>query len=229
MVKGESFKDTALTLEAMGVDAIIIRHSSVGAPARLSQWVDASIINAGDGAHEHPTQALLDLYSIRERFPSFRDLRIGIIGDVTHSRVARSNIKAMTKMGAHVTVVGPRTLLPRSLDSWGVDVAFDLDGVLPKLDVVYLLRVQKERQKEQLFPTTREYSALWGLDRRRVEMLKPETLIMHPGPMNRGVEIASDMADLPRSIIVDQVTNGIAVRSALLYLLLGDDGKGSDV
>ncbi|HVF12848.1 MAG TPA: aspartate carbamoyltransferase, partial [Actinomycetota bacterium] len=148
-------------------------------------------------------------------------LRIAIVGDVIHSRVARSNIKAMTKMGAQVTVVGPPTLLPASLESWGVDVSFNLDEVLSKLDVIYLLRVQKERQSEQLFPSTREYSGFWGLDRRRVDLMKPEALIMHPGPMNRGVEIASDMADLQRSIITDQVTNGISVRMSLLYLMLG--------
>lgn len=221
VAKGESFKDTALTLQAMGVDAIIVRSSSSGAPQRLSEWVEASVINAGDGAHEHPTQALLDLYSIRERFDSFEGLRIAIVGDVIHSRVARSNIKAMTKMGAQVTVVGPPTLLPASLESWGVDVSFNLDEVLSKLDVIYLLRVQKERQSEQLFPSTREYSGFWGLDRRRVDLMKPEALIMHPGPMNRGVEIASDMADLERSIITDQVTNGISVRMSLLYLMLG--------
>ncbi|MGH2812120.1 MAG: aspartate carbamoyltransferase catalytic subunit [Actinomycetota bacterium] len=219
--KGESFRDTAQTLQAMGVDAIVIRHSSSGAPYRLSQWVEASVINAGDGAHEHPTQALLDLFSIREHFPSFDGLRVGIVGDVLHSRVARSNIKALRKVGAQVTVVGPPTLMPAGIDTWGTEVSADLDEVLPKLDVVYLLRVQRERQDEQLFPTLREYAAFWGLDRRRAGLLRPEALIMHPGPMNRGVEIASDVADLDRSIITDQVTNGIAVRMSLLYLILG--------
>jgi aspartate carbamoyltransferase catalytic subunit len=219
--KGESFRDTAQTLQAMGVDAIVIRHSSSGAPYRLSQWVEASVINAGDGAHEHPTQALLDLFSIREHFPSFDGLRVGIVGDVLHSRVARSNIKALRKVGAQVTVVGPPTLMPPGIDTWGTEVSADLDEVLPKLDVVYLLRVQRERQDEQLFPTLREYAAFWGLDRRRAGLLRPEALIMHPGPMNRGVEIASDVADLDRSIITDQVTNGIAVRMSLLYLILG--------
>lgn len=219
--KGESFKDTAQTLQAMGLDAIVIRHSSSGAPHRLSQWVEASVINAGDGAHEHPTQALLDLYSIKEHFPSFEGLRIGIVGDVLHSRVARSNIKAMGKMGAQVTLVGPPTLIPPGIEGWGVEVSYDLDEVLPKLDVVYLLRVQRERQHEQFFATPREYAAFWGLDRRRVTFLKQEALIMHPGPMNRGIEIASDVADLERSIITDQVSNGIAVRMSLLYLMLG--------
>ncbi len=223
VTKGESFKDTALTLQAMGLDAIVVRHSSAGAPLRLSQWVEASVINAGDGAHEHPTQALLDVYSIRERFKTLDGLRIALVGDVVHSRVARSNIKAMTKMGAHVTLVGPPTLIPASAETWGVDILSDIDQVLPKIDVVYLLRVQKERQNEQLFPSVREYAALWGLDGRRVDLMKPEALIMHPGPMNRGVEISSDVADMDRSIITDQVTNGIAVRAAILYLMLGQD------
>lgn len=221
VAKGESFKDTALTLQAMGVDAIVVRHTSAGAPKRLSQWVDASVLNAGDGANEHPTQALLDLYSIRERFGTLEGVRVGIVGDLSHSRVARSNIKGLTKMGAQVTAVGPPTLLPLTLGSWGVEVSSDLDSILPKLDVVYLLRVQSERQSEQLFPTLREYATFWGLDRRRVELLKPEALIMHPGPINRGVEISSEMSDVARVIIAEQVTNGIAVRAALLYLMLG--------
>lgn len=219
--KGESFKDTALTLQAMGVDAIVVRHSSSGAAQRLSQWVDGSVINAGDGAHEHPTQALLDLYSIRERFDSLEGLRIGIVGDIVHSRVARSNVKAFSKMGAQVIVVGPSTLLPPSIAGWGAEASTDLDQVLPKLDVVYLLRVQTERQREQLFPSIREYARFWGLDSRRVQAMKPEALIMHPGPMNRGVEISSDLAESGRSIITNQVTNGIAVRAAVLYLMLG--------
>jgi aspartate carbamoyltransferase catalytic subunit len=220
--KGESFKDTAQTLQAMGLDAIVIRHSSSGAPLRLSKWVEASVINAGDGLHEHPTQALLDLYSIREHFGALDGLRIGIVGDIVHSRVARSNVKALIKMGASVTLIGPETLMPPAVGGWGADVTIDLDESLPKLDVVYLLRVQRERMNEQFFPTTREYATLWGLDARRVSMMKPEALIMHPGPMNRGVEIASEVADLERSIITNQVTNGISVRSALLYLMLGD-------
>ncbi|HKN92625.1 MAG TPA: aspartate carbamoyltransferase catalytic subunit [Acidimicrobiia bacterium] len=221
LAKGESFKDTAQTLQAMGVDAIVVRHSSAGAPHRLSRWVEASVINAGDGAHEHPTQALLDLYSIREHFPSFDGLRVGIVGDILHSRVARSDVAALTKMGSQVTLVAPPTLIPPAIEGWGAEVSYDLEGVLPKLDVVYLLRVQKERQNEQLVPTLREYATFWGLDRRRVELMKPEAIIMHPGPMNRGVEIAADVADLERSIIIDQVTNGVAVRMSLLYLMLG--------
>ena len=219
--KGESFRDTAQTLQAMGLDAIVVRHSSAGAPHRLSRWVEASVINAGDGGHEHPTQALLDLYSIREHFPSFEGLRVGIVGDILHSRVARSNAAALLKMGAQVTLVAPPTLIPPAIEGWGVETSYDFEDVLPKLDVVYLLRVQKERQNEQLVPSLREYAAFWGLDRRRVDLMKPEALIMHPGPMNRGVEIASDVADLDRSIITDQVTNGVAVRMSLLYLMLG--------
>lgn len=219
--KGESFKDTALTLQAMGLDIIVVRHTSGGAAKRLSQWVDAGVVNAGDGSNEHPTQALLDLYSIREHLGGLEGLRIGIVGDIAHSRVARSNVKAMTKMGAVVVAIGPPTLLPPTLSSWGVEVSSDLDEVLPKLDVVYLLRVQTERQSEQFFPSLREYATHWGLDRRRVGMLKPEALIMHPGPINRGVEISSELADHARSIIAEQVTNGIAVRAALLYLMLG--------
>jgi len=221
LAKGESFKDTAQTLQAMGVDAIVVRHSSAGAPHRLSRWVEASVINAGDGAHEHPTQALLDLYSIREHFPSFDGLRVGIVGDILHSRVARSDVAALTKMGSQVTLVGPPTLIPPAIEGWGAEVSYDLEEVLPKLDVVYLLRVQKERQNEQLVPSLREYATFWGLDRRRVDLMKPEAIIMHPGPMNRGVEIAADVADLERSIIIDQVTNGVAVRMCLLYLMLG--------
>jgi aspartate carbamoyltransferase catalytic subunit len=220
VAKGESLKDTALTLEAMGADAIVIRHSSSGAPHTLSRWVRASVINAGDGTHEHPTQALLDLYTIREHFPAFEGLRVAIVGDVLHSRVARSNALAMSRMGAEVTLVGPPTLIPPEAGAWGVQVSHELDGVLPKLDVCYMLRVQRERQRQQYFPSVREYSRLYGLDRRRVDALPDGALVMHPGPMNRGVEIASEVADLPRAVITDQVTNGIAVRMALLYLML---------
>jgi aspartate carbamoyltransferase catalytic subunit len=220
VAKGESLKDTALTLEAMGADAIVIRHSSSGSPHTLSRWVEASVINAGDGTHEHPTQALLDLFTVREHFPGFEGLRVAIVGDVLHSRVARSNAHAMTAMGAEVTLVAPPTLIPPQAGAWGVHISHDLDEVLPKLDVCYLLRVQRERQRQQYFPSVREYSRLYGLDRRRVDALPDGALVMHPGPMNRGVEIASEVADLPRSVITDQVTNGIAVRMALLYLML---------
>jgi aspartate carbamoyltransferase catalytic subunit len=227
--KGESLKDTALTLQAMGADAIVIRHSSSGAPHTLSRWVTASVLNAGDGTHEHPTQALLDLFTIREHFTSFEGMRIAIVGDVRHSRVARSLTFAMSKMGAQVTLVGPPTLIPPEAPAWGAEVSHELDGVLPKLDVCYMLRVQRERQRQQFFPSVREYSRLWGLSNARVEALPENALVMHPGPMNRGVEIASDVADLPRAVITDQVTNGIAVRMSLLYLMLGGDAKrGSD-
>lgn len=219
--KGESLKDTAQTIEAMGVDAIVVRHASAGAPHRLAGWVTASVINAGDGMHEHPTQALLDLFTIREHFPSFAGLRVAIVGDVLHSRVARSNVLALQMMGAEVALVGPPTLMPPGVATWGVAVGSDLDAVLPKADVVYLLRMQLERQKAGYVPTLREYARLWGLDRRRAAAMKEEALIMHPGPMNRGVEIAADVAEFPRSVITDQVTNGIAVRQALLYLMLG--------
>jgi aspartate carbamoyltransferase catalytic subunit len=223
--KGESLKDTALTLQAMGADAIVIRHSSSGAPYTLSRWVPASILNAGDGTHEHPTQALLDLFTVGEHFPTFDGLRMAIVGDVRHSRVARSLSLAMTKMGGHVTLVGPPTLIPPQAPEWGVSVSHDLDAVLPDLDVCYMLRVQRERQRQQFFPSVREYSRLFGLDRRRVQALPDRALVMHPGPMNRGVEIASDVADLPRAVITDQVTNGIAVRMSLLYLMLGGDSR----
>jgi aspartate carbamoyltransferase catalytic subunit len=219
--KGESLKDTAQTIEAMGVDAIIARHSSAGAPHRLAEWVSASVINAGDGMHEHPTQALLDLFTIRQHFPSFEGLRVAIVGDVLHSRVARSDVLGLQTLGAEVAVVGPPTLLPPGVASWGVRVTTDLDAVLGELDVCYLLRMQLERQNKGYVPSLREYARLWGLDRRRAAMLPERARIMHPGPMNRGVEIAADVAEFPRSVITDQVTNGIAVRQALLYLMLG--------
>jgi len=224
VAKGDSLKDTALTLEAMGADAIVIRHSSSGAPYTLSQWVDASVLNAGDGTHEHPTQALLDLFTIREHFPAFDGLNVAIAGDVRHSRVARSLCLAVTKMGGNVTLVGPPTLVPPEAVGWGAAISHELDDVLPKLDVCYMLRVQRERQRLQFFPSVREYARLYGLSRSRVEALPEHAIVMHPGPMNRGVEIASDVADLPRAVITDQVTNGIAVRMSLLYLILGAEG-----
>jgi aspartate carbamoyltransferase catalytic subunit len=219
--KGESLKDTALTLQAMGADAIVIRHSSSGSPLTLTRWVRGSVLNAGDGTHEHPTQALLDLYTMRERLGRLDGLRVAINGDVLHSRVARSLSFALVKMGAEVTLVGPPTLIPPDAPAWGVQVSYDIESVLPKLDVCYMLRVQRERQRQQFFPSVREYARLFGLTNARVGMLPEGCLIMHPGPMNRGVEIDSDVADLPQSVIEDQVTNGIAIRMALLYLLLG--------
>jgi aspartate carbamoyltransferase catalytic subunit len=226
VAKGESFKDTAWTLEAMGVDAIVVRHSSSGAPHQLAQWVKASVLNAGDGEHEHPTQALLDLFSIREHYKDFEGLKVAIVGDVLHSRVARSNVKGLVTMGAEVMLVGPRTLIPPEVASWDATIAPDLDDVIGEVDVCYLLRVQKERLAEQLFPSNREYAALWGLDARRMAKMKPEALVMHPGPMNRGVEIAADVSESPRAIILDQVTNGLAVRMSLLYLMLGGPEEG---
>ena len=226
VAKGESFKDTAWTLEAMGVDAIIVRHGSSGAPHQLARWVKAHVLNAGDGAHEHPTQALLDLFSIRERFKEFDGLKVAIVGDVIHSRVARSNVKGLVTMGADVTLVGPPTLIPREATAWGAKVSYELDPLLADLDVCYLLRVQKERQNEQLVPSLREYASLWGLDSRRMNKMSKDALVMHPGPMNRGVEIAADVSESSRSIILDQVSNGLAVRMSLLYLMLGGNEGG---
>ena len=220
VAKGESFKDTAWTLEAMGVDAIVVRHGSSGAPHQLSRWAAASVINAGDGAHEHPTQALLDLFSIRERFKDLTNLEVAIVGDISHSRVARSNIKGLVTMGARVTLVGPPTLIPPEARSWGVAVSHDLDPVLETLDVCYVLRVQQERQSEQLFPSLREYAALWGLDGPRLAKLPEHALVMHPGPMNRGVEIDPVVADAPDALVQAQVRAGLVVRMAVLYDLL---------
>jgi aspartate carbamoyltransferase catalytic subunit len=225
--KGEGLKDTALTLQAMGADAVVIRHASSGSPLQLTKWVRGSVLNAGDGTHEHPTQALLDLYTIREKLGRLEGLRIAIVGDVLHSRVARSLSFGAVKMGADVTLVGPPTLIPPEAPAWGVQVSYDLDAVLPKLDVCYMLRVQRERQRLEYFPSVREYARLFGLSGRRVGLLPDEALIMHPGPMNRGVEIDSEVADLPRAVIEEQVTNGIAVRMSLLYLLLGGGGEGA--
>ncbi len=226
VAKGESFKDTAWTLEAMGVDAIVVRHGSSGAPLQLSRWVKASVLNAGDGWHEHPTQALLDIFSIREHFKDLSGLNVAIAGDVLHSRVARSNVKGLVTMGANVVLVGPPTLIPIQARSWGAEISYDLDSVIEDIDVCYLLRVQKERATEQLFPSNREYAANWGLDSRRVAKMKPDALVMHPGPMNRGVEISADVSELPRSIVLDQVSNGLAIRMSLLYLMLGGTEEG---
>jgi aspartate carbamoyltransferase catalytic subunit len=227
VAKGESFKDTAWTLEAMGVDAIIVRHGASGAPHQLAQWVKASVINAGDGRHEHPTQALLDLFSIRRRFKDFEGLEVAIVGDVLNSRVARSNVKGLLEMGASVTLVGPPTLVPKSAAAWGARIVYDLDEVISDVDVCYLLRVQKERQAEQLFPSDREYAACWGLDSMRLRRMKPEALVMHPGPLNRGVEISAEASESDRAIILDQVSNGLAVRMSLLYLMLGGKDEWS--
>ena len=219
--KGESLKDTALTLEAMGADAVVIRHGASGAPHRLAGWVDGSVINAGDGAHEHPTQALLDAFTMRRRLGRLDGLRVTIVGDVLHSRVARSNVRLLATLGAEVTLVAPPTLLPVAVASWPAVVSYDLDGALPKADVVMMLRVQQERMSAAYFPTVREYSRRYGLDARRMALLPEEAIVMHPGPMNRGVEIAADVADSARSTITEQVSNGVTVRMAVLYLLLG--------
>ena len=221
---GESVRDTVMTIAAMGVDAIVVRHSSAGVPWQVARWTDAAVINAGDGWHEHPTQALLDCYTIRERRGGLAGLRIAIVGDVKHSRVARSNVLAFSTVGAEVTLVAPPTLLPPSLAGWPVEVSHDLDGSLPKADVVYLLRVQRERQTEALLPSLREYTARYGLTRDRARLLGDDAIVMHPGPMNRGVEIAAEVADLPSAVITRQVANGVAVRMAVLFLMLGSGG-----
>jgi len=223
--KGESLLDTVQTIEAMGIDAIVMRHSASGAPHRVAEWTSASVINAGDGRHEHPTQALLDAFTLRRhRGPSLDGCRIAIVGDVKHSRVARSDVKMFQALGCELTLVGPPTLMPERLDGWPVTVSHDLDDVLPDVDVIYLLRIQRERIGEALFPSIREYADRWGLSAARVERCKPDMLVMHPGPMNRGIEIAGDVADSTRSLVTEQVTNGVAVRMAVLWTLLGSGG-----
>lgn len=221
--KGESLKDTALTLEAMGADAVVVRHGASGAPHRLahSGWVRSSVVNAGDGTHEHPTQALLDAFTMTRHLGSLDGRRIAIVGDVLHSRVARSNALLLRTLGAEVTLVAPPTLLPVGIDTWPVETSYDLDAVIPKADAVMMLRVQRERMSGGFFPTAREYSRRYGLDGRRMATLQDHTIVMHPGPMVRGMEITADVADSDRSVIVEQVTNGVAVRMAVLYLLLG--------
>ncbi len=221
--KGESLRDTVETLDAMGVDALVVRHASAGVPFQVANWVEASVINAGDGWHEHPTQALLDCYTISERLGTLQDKRIAIIGDIKHSRVARSNVLAFSLLGAEVTLVAPRTLLPPNLERWPVEVSTDLDAVLPKVDVAYLLRLQSERQTEALIPSLREYTATYGLTRDRARLLGDDAIVMHAGPMNRGVELAPEVADSDVSVITRQVANGVAVRMAVLYLLLSGD------
>jgi aspartate carbamoyltransferase catalytic subunit len=237
VAKGESLKDTALTLEAMGADAVVIRHNASGAPHRLAEWVRGSVINAGDGAHEHPTQALLDAFTIRRRFGrssngpgpggqagrggTLDGLRVTIVGDILHSRVARSNVILLHTLGAEVLLVAPPTLLPVAVDTWPCSIDYDLDAALPKSDVVMMLRIQLERMNAAFFPSVREYSRRYGLDSARMAQLPERAIVMHPGPMNRGVEIAAGVADSPRSTVVEQVANGVSVRMAVLYLLLG--------
>ncbi|MBT2209720.1 MULTISPECIES: aspartate carbamoyltransferase catalytic subunit [Actinomadura] len=219
--KGESLKDTALTLEAMGADGVVVRHGASGAPHRLAGWVQGSVVNAGDGTHEHPTQALLDAFTMRKRLGDLEGRRVTIVGDVLHSRVARSNVLLLGTLGADVTVVAPPTLLPVAINTWPCQVSYDLDAVLPKSDVIMMLRVQQERMNAAYFPTVREYSRRYGLDGERMAALPEHAIVMHPGPMNRGVEIAAEVADSVRSTIVEQVANGVSARMAVLYLLLG--------
>jgi aspartate carbamoyltransferase catalytic subunit len=221
VAKGESLKDTGLTLQAMHPDVVVIRHAVPGAPHLLARLLKASIINAGDGAHEHPTQALLDLFTIRERRPALEGLQVAIVGDILHSRVARSNILAMQMMGMRVRVCGPPTLLPRYVESLGVEKFLRVEPAIADADVIMMLRIQRERMGAALFPTLREYSKLFGLNADRLKMARPDVLIMHPGPINRGVEIAPEVADGPYSLILDQVENGLAIRMALLFLLAG--------
>ena len=225
--KGESLKDTAQTLQAMGADAVVIRHGASGAAQRLadSGWISASVINAGDGTHEHPTQALLDAYTIRSKFPEltkdFNGLRVAIVGDILHSRVARSNVLLLTKLGATVTLVAPPTLIPVGVSDWKAKVSYDLDSVLKNVDVLMMLRVQSERMANSFFPSEREYSRGYGLDSTRLNSLSANSIVMHPGPMNRGLEISAESADSHKSVVLAQVSNGVLVRMAVLYQLLG--------
>ncbi|HJY55975.1 MAG TPA: aspartate carbamoyltransferase catalytic subunit [Streptosporangiaceae bacterium] len=228
VAKGESLKDTALTLEAMGADAVVIRHSASGAAHRLAGWVRGSVVNAGDGTHEHPTQALLDAFTIRRKLRAasgrgagLDGIRVTIVGDVLHSRVARSNVLLLSTLGAEVTLAAPPTLLPLAVDTWPCAVSYGLDTELPKSDVVMMLRVQQERMTAAYFPSVREYSRRYGLDAARMARLPDHAIVLHPGPMNRGVEIAAEVADSARSMIVEQVANGVTTRMAVLYLLLG--------
>ena len=222
--KGETLKDTALNLQALNADFIVIRHSASGAPHFLSRVLDARVINAGDGAHEHPTQALLDAFTIREHKGKIDGLNVTILGDILYSRVARSNIQALTKLGAKVTLCGPSTLVPKTFEQMGCRVTYNVDEALREADAIYLLRIQHERQRKTMFPGIGEYTQLFGLNKARLAKTKPDALIMHPGPINRGVEIDSEIADSDRSLILEQVTNGLAVRMAVLFLLNG--GKG---
>ncbi len=224
--KGESLKDTAQTLQAMGADAVIIRHSASGAAQRLadSKWMSGAVINAGDGTHEHPSQALLDAFTIRKHLSKgandLTGLRVAIVGDVLHSRVARSNVLLLSKLGAQVVLVAPPTLLPVGIESWPCQISYDLDEVIASVDAIMMLRIQLERMSEMYFPNAREYSRYFGLNSDRIRAMKPGAIVMHPGPMNRGLEITADAADGARSVIVEQVSNGVSIRMAILYLLL---------
>ncbi len=233
--KGESLKDTAQTLQAIGADAVVIRHGASGAAQRLadSGWISASVINAGDGTHEHPTQALLDAYTIRSKFPDlkkdFSGLKVAIVGDILHSRVARSNVLLLTKLGAKVTLIAPPTLIPVGIKDWDVDVSYDFDSAIKKVDVVMMLRVQSERMADSFFPSEREYSRGYGLDIARLNSLKESAIVMHPGPMNRGLEISAESADSHKSVVLAQVSNGVLIRMAVLYQLLGGASLAGEV
>ena len=235
--KGESLKDTALTLEAMGADAVVIRHGASGAPHRLanSGWIGVPVINAGDGTHEHPTQALLDAFTLRRHLRGgvgdLQGVRVAIVGDILHSRVARSNVLLLRTLGAHVTLVAPPTLMPFGVESWPCEISYDIDDVLPEVDAVMMLRVQAERMQAAYFPSSLEYSRRYGLDLERMRAMPADAVVLHPGPMNRGMEISADVADSPRSVMVEQVANGVSVRMAVMYLLLGgaaSSASGSD-
>lgn len=233
--KGESLKDTAQTLQAMGADAVIIRHQACGAAARLAdnRWMSGAVINAGDGTHEHPSQALLDAFTIRRHLIHGGDtldgLHVAIVGDILHSRVARSNVLLLTKLGAKVTLVAPPTLLPVGVENWPVSITFNFDEIIETVDVVMMLRIQLERMTEMFFPNAREYSRYFGLNADRLRRMKQNSIVMHPGPMNRGLEITADSADSARSVIVEQVTNGVNVRMAILYLLLAGTSQSEGV
>lgn len=219
--KGESLRDTVETISAMGVDAIVVRHGSAGVPWLLPRWTDAAVINAGDGSHEHPTQALLDCYTIRNKLGELDGKRITIVGDIRHSRVARSNVKAFLSLGASVTLVAPKTLMPFNTDDWGVETTDQFDSVIGDSDVLYMLRMQLERQQKSFVPSLREYAKEYGLSNSRAQSMRPESLIMHPGPMNRGVEVSSNIKEHPNSVVNDQVANGVIIRMSALYYLLG--------
>jgi aspartate carbamoyltransferase catalytic subunit len=225
--KGESLRDTVLTIAAMGVDALVVRHGASGAAQRISEWVDASVVNAGDGTHEHPTQALLDAYTLTRRLGDLADRHVVLVGDLTHSRVFRSNVRLLTRLGAQVTVVAPPTLMPSGVEAWakqdGFTPSWDLDAALPRADAVMMLRVQRERMSGGFFPTAREYTVGYGLTRDRLALLGDEVPVLHPGPMNRGLEIAADAADAAQSLVLDQVSAGVAVRMSVLYHLLAGE------
>ncbi|GAA1182323.1 aspartate carbamoyltransferase catalytic subunit [Ornithinimicrobium humiphilum] len=228
--KGESLRDTVMTVDAMGVDMLIVRHPASGAPAQIADWVDCSVVNAGDGTHEHPSQALLDAYTMRRALGDLEGRHVAIVGDLTHSRVLRSNLLCLRALGAHVTLVAPPTLMPSGIGAWaavdGFDTSYDLDAVLPTVDAVMMLRVQRERMSGGYFPTAKEYAVTYGLTARRLGLLQDHAVICHPGPMNRGLEISADAADAARSLVLDQVSAGVAVRMSILYHLLA--GEGSD-